>query len=62
MCGLSPGAARDWTREFEPVANAVAAASARNLILDGEVVVFDRHLVRLQDGRQHMSVVDPARL
>jgi hypothetical protein len=36
---------RDWTRDFAPIADAVAALPARPLILDGEVIVFDRQFV-----------------
>ncbi len=36
---------REWTTEFQDVAEAVARVSARTVILDGEVVVFDKRLV-----------------
>jgi bifunctional non-homologous end joining protein LigD len=59
----------DWTHRFKPIAGALAALPANNLILDGEVVVpdeagvtrFERlqdDLARGQTGRMHYYAFD----
>jgi bifunctional non-homologous end joining protein LigD len=55
---------RDWTHDFNEVADAVRATRAQTLVLDGEVVVFDRQLVsrfdllRRGDGALIYAVFD----
>ena len=47
---------KDLTRQFEEVAAAVARLRAPTLILDGEIAVFDEHLV------SHLGYLRPSRL
>lgn len=54
---------KDLTRQFEPVASAVAALRAPRLILDGEIAAFDErlvsHLAYLRGTRSEDQVLTP---
>lgn len=54
---------KDLTRQFEPVAAAVAALRAPRLILDGEIAAFDErlvsHLAYLRSSRSDDQVLTP---
>jgi bifunctional non-homologous end joining protein LigD len=52
---------RDWTEDFREIATAVAMTPVETLILDGEVVIFDRQLVsRFELLRRREGSHDPA--
>lgn len=57
---------KDLTRQFEPVAQAVARLRAPTLILDGEVAVFDEklvsHLAYLRSSASEEKLLTPSML
>jgi bifunctional non-homologous end joining protein LigD len=53
--------AKDRTATFPAVAEAVASLDARTLVLDGEVVMFDRHNVSRFQLLQNLSSLPSTR-
>jgi bifunctional non-homologous end joining protein LigD len=51
---------RDHTRRFPDIAAAVLSLTPKTLILDGEVAVFDRHLVSRFEWLRHIHHEDPS--